>query len=164
MVCVLSSETSYLPLAPLFVSEGMQFGKVCSPTLTDPPPLPKIPSNPLPLHDQSIVFPLTHSQSDRQPGTQRERREREREEREREREREREERERDAPVAAGSSPVPGLPGSSNPSTPASELHEEVHQYGATQPGQRLQGQALAAKEGTDTGKGRPEAHSATRGN
>lgn len=144
MVCVLSSETSYLPLAPLLVPEGMQFGKESSPTLPFPPPLPKMPPNPLPFLNHSIVSPLTHSQSDRQPGTQRER-------------------ERHTPVAAGSSPAPGLPGSSNLSTPASELHEEVHQYGATQPGQRLQGQALAAKESAGAGEGRPEAEGAPRG-
>lgn len=62
-------------------------------------------------------------------------------------------------MAADSSPEPGLLGSSIPSTKV--LHEEVFQHGATQPGQRLQRQALAAEESTDAGE-RREVEGTTR--
>lgn len=118
----------------------MQFGRESLPTL----PFPNAPKTPSPSLDHSVVSTLTHTQSGRQSGTHRER-------------------ETDTLQWQQAAPQRlGCPAPPIHQPPASEPHEEVHQYGATQPGQRLQGQAVAAEESAGTGEGRPEAEGPTR--
>lgn len=68
-VCVSSSDTSYLPLAPLLVPGG---NAIWERELAYPP-LSKCPQTPSPSLDHSIVSTLTHTQSNRQAPTERER-------------------------------------------------------------------------------------------
>lgn len=136
----MSSDTSYLPLAPLPVPGG---NAIWERELAHPP-LSECPQNPLPFpRPLYSIYTHTHLVR-RQSGTHRE---------------------READTLQWQQAAPQLLGCPAPPIhlpPTSEPHEEVHQYGATQPGQRLQGQAVAAEESAGTGEGRPEAEGPTR--